>query len=485
MELSLDQQTALIQLINFCHGEQLEDYAFEEIGELPQLEEALRLASAEDYSGIEMLGLSGPAGSGKTTLLKSLSEYLSGLGWYKKSGGRGWIQLTATTHKAAHVMAEACDWPAVTIHNRLNLKPTKTANGTTKLKQREPKGFDSFYPRVMVVDEASMVDTELLRHIAENAKKHDFKVLFVGDAYQLPPVKQQASPVFEHVPSIHLKTIHRQALENPVLAFATQFRKAIDGEGAPPITALGDTVELIDQEEFEQRLIGEFDNPSAIGNIKALCWTNGRVRQLNNMVRDNVLGPMAANDYNVGEILTTNNPIMIGDRVVVPNGADVEINRNLEVQQLEADGFLYEIERLEILFDGKKHEIQVPVDWDQATQAEKRLGSKARRLQKRFYAGENDLDYQCRQAWRAFYELKEGLADLRPPYASTVHKSQGSTYGRVYIDVGDIGRNTHNSDILRLMYTALTRPKYRVIMTGNLPSRLYNPPPPTTGGDAG
>ena len=43
-------------------------------------------------------------------------------------------------------------------------------------------------------------------------------------------------------------------------------------------------------------------------------------------------------------------------------------------------------------------------------------------------------------AFRRAYSVKQELADLRPVHASTVHKSQGSTYRMVFIDLDDIGR---------------------------------------------
>jgi ATP-dependent exoDNAse (exonuclease V) alpha subunit len=69
----------------------------------------------------------------------------------------------------------------------------------------------------------------------------------------------------------------------------------------------------------------------------------------------------------------------------------------------------------------------------------------------------------------------EAFCDLRPIHASTVHKSQGSTYQTVYVDLTDIGRNTRRDVLLRLLYVALTRAKGDVVVTGELPSRLYLP----------
>ena len=83
----------------------------------------------------------------------------------------------------------------------------------------------------------------------------------------------------------------------------------------------------------------------------------------------------------------------------------------------------------------------------------------------------------CRRAaWRAFFSFKDRYADLRPPHAGTIHRSQGSTYDIAYLDLTDIGRNTKWYEIAKLLYVGLTRPRHTVFATGALPERLYDPP---------
>ena len=50
-------------------------------------------------------------------------------------------------------------------------------------------------------------------------------------------------------------------------------------------------------------------------------------------------------------------------------------------------------------------------------------------------------------------------------YALTIHKSQGSTYKDVYIDVKDIRNSTKTRSLaLRLLYTALSRPTNKALL---------------------
>jgi len=71
--------------------------------------------------------------------------------------------------------------------------------------------------------------------------------------------------------------------------------------------------------------------------------------------------------------------------------------------------------------------------------------------------------------WHNYYTVKEFFADLRPPHASTVHKSQGSTYKKVFIDLVDIGANHVSEEVARMLYVAITRASEEVILYGDLP----------------
>ncbi|CAK0751562.1 hypothetical protein CCP4SC76_2280001 [Gammaproteobacteria bacterium] len=100
------------------------------------------------------------------------------------------------------------------------------------------------------------------------------------------------------------------------------------------------------------------------------------------------------------------------------------------------------------------------------------LQDECNRLKRAGLQVSSDLDSRRRAAWRLFFETKRQFADLRPPFASTVHKSQGSTFQHVFIHLSDIGRNTHWQEVVRLLYVALTRPAQHAFMMGNLPAWL-------------
>ena len=65
---------------------------------------------------------------------------------------------------------------------------------------------------------------------------------------------------------------------------------------------------------------------------------------------------------------------------------------------------------------------------------------------------------QKKISWGGFWALKnEFMHDVRPCHAITAHRSQGSTYRSVFVDVEDILSNYNTTEALRCLYVACTR----------------------------
>lgn len=61
------------------------------------------------------------------------------------------------------------------------------------------------------------------------------------------------------------------------------------------------------------------------------------------------------------------------------------------------------------------------------------------------------------------------VIDLRPSFACTVTKSQGSTFDWVFIDLDDICKRIHHpNQLARALYVAFSRARQGVIMTGDM-----------------
>jgi len=102
-----------------------------------------------------------------------------------------------------------------------------------------------------------------------------------------------------------------------------------------------------------------------------------------------------------------------------------------------------------------------PNDWSEADRKITALATAAKAA-----TGDDRSDY-----WTRFWAIKNEWGDFRPLHAQTVHKSQGSTYREVFIDLSDIARNTKWYEVARLMYVAVTRASHKVHLYGSITDR--------------
>jgi hypothetical protein len=423
---------------------------------------ALEALHAFVGSGRPVLALSGPAGTGKSFLI---GRFLRELGTP--------VHLTATTHKAAKVAADLAGGSAMTVHSLFGLRPVNDhQTGQTRLEQRNPPKAEP--GRLVIVDEASMVDDALLLCLAKSAKALDLQLLFVGDPYQLPPVADAAAmpAVFRRVKTLSLTTVHRQAAGSPIIDLATAFRQVLDGGPYPVIRDAGAAVRRVDRAAFAGLVRERFTSreyQQDANHVRLVAWTNARVEALNRYVRRLLLGAEAERcRFLPGETLTVNEAVVVDEEVLLPNEALVT------VEQAEPGHFQETLSGYWLKVadhEGDAHRLFVPADRQAAGRY---LAGLRRQAQSLRALGETD-DRAVRAAWRAYFEAKEAFADLRPPHACTVHKSQGSTYRHVLVQVEDIGRAYGQpGDLLaRLIYVALTRAAESAAFYGELPAAVY------------
>lgn len=169
--------------------------------------------------------LAGPAGTGKTTTIKAICDRI------------GQVSIICPTGRAAGRARQASGRPASTIHSFLyTIKTDK--NGNMIFQRR------SFYDRpqsgVIIVDEASMLGLDVMNDLWPLMGEIGISFLFVGDAFQLPPVSKGDEPEFSvfndvfadlcrdngvDMQRVDLKNVLRQALESPILRAATAMRE--------------------------------------------------------------------------------------------------------------------------------------------------------------------------------------------------------------------------------------------------------------------
>lgn len=149
----------------------------------------------------------GLAGTGKTTVLAEVAADIPT------------AILCTLTGKAASVLRRKTGLPASTIHSafyRLE-EVDRDKRGRQILKFDTIHGRGELAHKIVLIDECSMLNHEMARDIIRTGAK----IVACGDPGQIAPV---TGVRFFNSPNLTLQTIHRQALESPIIRQAHRVR---------------------------------------------------------------------------------------------------------------------------------------------------------------------------------------------------------------------------------------------------------------------
>lgn len=410
------------------------------------------------------LRIIGSAGVGKTYMVDTLIEILS-------SGLKGDIYCSAPTNKAVSVLqGKVKAYPRlqfITTHAALKLKRNidfKTGDISFK------PSFDSKYPplkgvALFIIDEASMINEELLSYIEEHATKNNTKVIFIGDNKQLNPVNEEESPVFmKDYPEVELTEIVRQGAGNPIIDLSRNLPLIRSKE--PQRTDIGGYIYTYD----EDKIIETLAHVNGTDDLKYLAYTNAEVDKINKKVRERIYGqpkkieeretlvfnaPYKENYFTNQELLV-NSVRVIEKQFGYLSNKDGFVNSEHNPMYGTITFKCYSInpvyiEESEFSHGGWKDDIIVIHE-----ESEKDYNDLVKVLKQKAKIAEI--------GWRDFYEFVEQFADLTYNHAITVHKSQGSTYKQAIVNIKNININQNEKEKRRLLYTAVTRASELLIL---------------------
>jgi ATP-dependent exoDNAse (exonuclease V) alpha subunit len=355
------------------------------------------------------LFVTGRAGTGKSTLLRALRDMIT----------QEAVVLAPTGLAAVNVGGQ-------TIHSFFGFPPRLIRPDDIR---RSRNGRLMRRLKLIIIDEVSMVRSDLMWAIDQSLRLNrgrprepfgGVRLLLFGDLHQLPPVVQGAEvaehldsahggPFFFQVPAltegagmslIELEHVFRQSDET-LLAVLNRVR---DGEASE------DDLAVLNERTHAIRTLGEGES------FVILTPTNAAAQRINMAYLEALPGEMRPYEAGIsGEFSATAHPT--DATLLLKAGAKVILLRN-DPDKRWVNGTVARISRLEqkrvwIEIDGKDHEIE-PVSWE------------ARRYA--FDQGAEKIVENVTGTFRQF--------PLRLAWALTIHKSQGLTLDRVYIDLG-------------------------------------------------
>jgi exodeoxyribonuclease V alpha subunit len=390
------------------------------------------------YSPISII--TGGPGTGKTTIMGILGEY------FRKN--KISCIFAAPTGRAAKKLSEASGFEASTIHRLLGVKRTIDADDEDMLPDDRAGQYNSLLfvhgkdnplqCRVIVIDEMSMVDTMLFRHLLDATAKGT-SVILVGDPDQLPSVG--CGDVLRDliscnsIPKVRLDALHRQSDDGTIASNA-----GLILEGKEP-ACTGVDFEIIScksEDEAQEVITGIYTRHK---NEDIICLTPTK--------NENVgLGTVQLNK--LIQSLEERDDLKVlkkGQSLVLHLGDRVMQNKN-DYSTEWIDPFTGEVSQG--IFNG---ELGIVSDIDPLN---------------------NTVTITFDEGKTAQYKGKL-LENIELAYAVTVHKSQGCEFDRVIIALGKMNALLYKRSLL---YTAVTRGRMNVTVVeveGTLKKFLNGP----------
>ncbi|MFT6322694.1 MAG: exodeoxyribonuclease-5 [Halieaceae bacterium] len=437
----------------------------------PDQQEALDLLNMffNSNNALQVFILRGYAGTGKTTILAHLAKSLQ---------KQNKVVLLAPTGRAAKVLSSYCGIPAFTIHKRIYWL-AEGAEGDLNFVLQKNKFTDTLF----IVDESSMISSSSAgqRDVLEDLMRFVYrakgcKVIFAGDNAQLPPVELDYSPALDAkfmedrfnlpVTEIELNTVVRQENESGILHNATQLRRHIQNH----TTAIEFDVNETDFKSINglelQEYIEESMNNYGVEDILFITRSNKRANQFNNEIRNRLL--FREEKIETSDILMSvkNNYHWLNSEETkddfIANGESFEILKVLNKESM----YGFDFADVNIRFiDNRIPDIDVKVLLDSLmVEAPSISTSEIRNLYYKIFE-----DYVAQGEGRKAKQLTlkdpyYNAIQCKFSYAVTCHKAQGGQWSAVFVDHGYLTDEMVDENLLRWLYTAITRAKKQVYL---------------------
>ena len=435
----------------------------------------------DDYRRIFLLN--GYAGTGKTTIIAAFVAALNELGIK--------TILLAPTGRAAKVLSHYSHKDAYTIHKRIYRERT-----SGEFESRFSLDFNKERGAVFIVDEASMLAAgsvegdifgsgNLLDDLVEYVRSgKECRLMLVGDDAQLPPVGDDYSPALDPVTLAQygeveyatMDEVVRQTQDSGILFNATMIRCMLENRifEIPHFDTSFKDFQSLQGGELIEALQECYDRYGRDETI-VITRSNKRANRFNDGIRRYNLS--AEEEIESGDMLmVVKNNYHYAERdnespmSFVANGDVVRLKRIRRFEEFYGFRFIDAV--LEFPdYDDYTMEVKVMLD-TLASESPSLTREQSRTL---FYEVEKDYEDIKSKAkrYRAIRENPHFNAmQVKFAYAVTCHKAQGGQWKAVFVDRCLFGDEEMSKDMLRWLYTAITRATERVYLV-NFDERFF------------
>ena len=437
--------------------------------------------SSEDHERIFLLN--GYAGTGKTTIIAAFVAALKELGIKPI--------LLAPTGRAAKVLTRYSGETAYTIHKKIYRE-----RSIADIDSKFSLDYNREKEAIFIVDEASMLSAhaaegavfgtgnlldDLVQYVRTGKK---CRLMLVGDDAQLPPVGDDYSPALDPAELLPygdveygtMDEVVRQSQDSGILFNATMLRCMLENRiyEIPKFDLTHPDFQRVEGSELLETLQDCYDRYGRDETI-VVTRSNKRANRYNEGIRRYNLS--AEEEIESGDMLMiVKNNYHYAERdekspmSFVANGDVARLKRIRRYEDFYGFRFIDAVLQFP---DYDDYEMEVKVFLDTLSSESPSL-TREQSL-KLFYEVEKDYE-DIKTKGKRYRAIRENAhfnaMQVKFAYAVTCHKAQGGQWKAVFIDRCIFGDEPMSKDMLRWLYTAITRATERVYLV-NFDDRFF------------